>query len=289
VLATLARLPRGNTELRNGVSDLPAAPAATRAKQRSALVVRKVTPAVAVSFGVPIDVRRGHPDWIALWLARSWLGEHRNSSGRLYDRIRELRGMNYGDYAYIEYFPNGMFQMQPQPNYVRANDLFQVWLRPLRNNNDALFATRAALFELGKLVDKGMAAEDFERSRDFLRKFVSNLTPTQTAQLGYAIDSNLYGIEDFASYVRKGLDALTLEQVNAALRKHVDLKGVRFVFVSAEADDLAKRLASGAPSPIAYNTPKPADVLAEDKRIQALPLGLDKARIKLVDEKDVFE
>ncbi|MFO0043433.1 MAG: M16 family metallopeptidase [Pseudomonadota bacterium] len=276
VLSSLVRMPRIGQEF-------PAAAPAPKAPKPTALVVRKETPAVAVSFGVPLEIRRGHPDWVALWLARSWLGEHRNSSGRLYDRIREARGMNYGTYAYIEYFPNGMFRMQPEPNYARANDLFQVWIRPLRNNNDALFATRAAVHEVRNLVANGLSDDDFERTRAFLRKFVSNLTATQAAQLGYAIDAMYFKTGDFQDYVRRELDALTAEKVNAALKRHLDLAGIRYVFVASDADDLAKRLARGAPSPIEYNTDKPAEMLAEDKRIQALPLGLTKDRIRVVD------
>ena len=33
-------------------------------------------------------------DFVALYLARTWLGEHRASMSRLYQRIREVRGMN---------------------------------------------------------------------------------------------------------------------------------------------------------------------------------------------------
>jgi zinc protease len=282
VLASLARMPREGTPPKD------AAPA-SKAPRATALVVRKQTPAVAVSFGVPLAIKRGHPDWAALWLARSWLGEHRNASGRLYDRIREARGMNYGAYAYVEYFPNGMFRMQPEPNYARANDLFQVWIRPLRNNNDALFATRVAVHELRQLVERGLSAGDFERTRAFLRKFVANLTSTQALQLGYAIDGLYHGTGDFPAWIGRQLDGLTVEQVNAALRRHVDLAGIRYVFIAADADDLAKRLASGAPSPVTYNTDKSADLLAEDQRIQALPLGLAKDRVEVVDADTVFE
>jgi zinc protease len=282
VLASLARLPRDGT-------DLPKASPAPKAAARSALIVRKPTSGVAVSFGVPIGVRRGDADWLALWLARSWLGEHRNASGRLYDRIREARGMNYGDYAYIEYFPNGMYLMRPEPNYARANDLFQVWLRPLRDNNDAVFATRVAVDELQALIERGMTPADFERTRDFLRKFVANLAPTQAAQLGYAIDGLHLGTGDFAAYVERGLQELDAAKVNAALKKHVDLKGIRFVYVAADADGLAKLLASGAPTPVRYNTSKPAALVAEDRRLQALPLGLAAPRIRIVDEAKVFE
>lgn len=282
VLASLVRMPRIGTAV-------PAAAPAAKAPRPTALVVQKQTPAVAVSFGVPLAIRRGHPDWVSLWLARSWLGEHRNASGRLYDRIREARGMNYGAYAYVEYFPNGMFRMQPEPNYARANDLLQVWIRPLRDNNDALFATRAAVHELRALVERGLSEQDFERTRGFLRKFVANLTATQAAQLGYAIDGQYHGIGDFVDYVRRELDGLTVEEVNAALKAHVDLSGIRYVFVSADAADLAKRLASGAPSPVKYNTDKPEALLAEDRKIQSLPLGLSKDRVQVVDAATLFE
>ena len=82
----------------------PAAIEATRA-----VIVDKDTRSVAFSFGFPIDVKRGRPDYAALLLVQSYLGQHRMSGGVLYDRMREKRGMNYGDYAYIEYFPRGMF------------------------------------------------------------------------------------------------------------------------------------------------------------------------------------
>jgi hypothetical protein len=40
---------------------------------------------------------------------------------------------------------------------------------------------------------------------------------------------------------------------------------------------------------VKYNTDKPAELLAEDKRIQAMPLGLSKDRVRIVDDKTVFE
>ncbi len=255
---------------------------------RSALVIQKETPAVAVSFGIPLDVKRGDADWAALWLARSWLGEHRSSAGRLYSTIREDRGMNYGDYAYIEYFPAGMFRMQPGTGYVRQNDLFQIWLRPLRTNNDAVFATRAALREIDALAKKGMSREDFEASRAFLKKFAVVLTAAQRDELGYAIDSELNGTRDFVAYVTKALDELTLEKVNDALKRRIKPEGFQFVYVTADAAGLARQLSEGKPSPITYNTPKPA-LAADDKVIASYPLGLKAANVKVVKAESLFE
>lgn len=265
------------------------APAVAPGAARRATVIRKETQAVAVSFGWPIAVKRGDPDWIALWLVRSYLGEHRNSSGVLYGKIREARGMNYGNYAYIEYFPFGMFQMQPNPNYARDNDLFQVWLRPLRDNNDAMFATRAALHEIDRLVKDGLSADQFEASRAFLRKFVAILTASSSRRLGYGLDSQWFGTPDFVDYVRKGLDTLTLEQANAAIARHLKPGSAHFVFVAKEAEALAQALAADTPSPVTYNTEKPASLTAEDAIIEKAPLGLDADRIEVIDAERVFE
>jgi hypothetical protein len=95
------------------------------------LLVEKNTRSVAYSLGFPMDVKRGDPDYPALLLMQSYFGPHRMSGGRLFQRIREIRGINYGDYAYIEYFPRGMFLMDPSPNLARRGQIFQIWIRPV--------------------------------------------------------------------------------------------------------------------------------------------------------------
>ncbi|MEJ2602599.1 MAG: pitrilysin family protein [Gammaproteobacteria bacterium] len=297
VLGIAGGYPDGFVEqVRGDLGRLPASapgrtavPPSPRSTGRHALIVDKETPAVAVSFGFPIDVRRGDPDWVALWLVRSWLGEHRSTFSHLYQRIREKRGMNYGDYAYVEYFPRGMFQFQPDANLARERQIFQVWLRPLRDNNDALFATRTALYEMDRLIRDGMSEADFAATRDFLYKYVALLTQTQSRQLGYALDSRYYGIGDFTDYVRDGLAALTVEDVNRVIREHLTTDDLRFVFVSADAAGLAEAIAADAPSPVSYNAEKPAELLAEDRLIQDLPLAIPAERIRILPASGVFE
>jgi zinc protease len=281
LLADLAKLPAGQPATLD-------APPAAMPSARSATVIEKETPAVAVSFGWPLAVKRGDPDWVALWLVRSFLGEHRNSGAWLYNQIREKRGMNYGDYAYIEYFPNGMFAMQPSPNFARDNDLFQVWIRPLRSNNDALFATRTALYEIDKLVRGGLGQANFEATRGFLRKQVAILTAAQGRRLGYALDSAWYGTPEFVDYIRGELDRLTLEQVDAAIRRHFRPENAHFVFVAKDAAGLAAALAASTPSPIEYNTPKP-ELAEEDAVIASWPLGLGPETVRVVPATSLFE
>jgi zinc protease len=276
----LAALPRGRT----APVTLPEVPSLSG---HTAVVIEKETPAVAVSFGFPIDVRRGDPDWVALWLVRSWLGEHRSSNSHLYQRIREERGMNYGDYAYIEYFPRGMFLTHPDANLGRRSQLFQVWLRPLRNNQDAHFATRVAMYELIDLVENGLDEAQFEATRNYLQKFVSLLVKSQSRQLGYALDSRYYGTDAFVSYVRDGLARLTLADVNRAVREHLQVDDVKFVFITRDAEDLSRRLTADQISPIVYNSPKPA-LADEDRLIEVLPLGFAAGDVSVVPAGEVF-
>lgn len=271
-----------------GKRTAPHIPAASPLQASRATIIAKETPGVAVSFGFPIELRRGDPDWIALWLVRSWLGEHRSENSHLYQRIREMRGMNYGDYAYVEYFPEGMYRTTPATNLGRQQQIFQVWIRPVRNNNDAHFATRAALFEMNKLISEGMSEAAFEATRTYLEKSVSLLTDGQTRQLEYALDSQYYGIDAFADYVRDGLSRLTLADVNRVIADNMRTDKVQYVFVTGDADDLAARLAQDERSPVSYDAEKPAELLREDQSIERLPLQLEEENIRVVPAAEIF-
>jgi len=253
-----------------------------------ALIVEKNTRSVAYSLGFPIDVKRGDPDYPALLLMQSYLGPHRMSGGRLFQRIREIRGINYGDYAYIEYFPRGMNLMEPSPNLARRSQIFQIWIRPVEPPA-AAFTLRLAFFELNNLIKNGIPAEDFNRTKEFLTKYVNVLTKTKNAELGYAIDSLYYGIPGYNSYIKNGIATLTVEQVNAAIRKHLRADRIQIVAVSANAEQLKQQLVGSGPTPIEYNSAKPAEILAEDKLVEKLDLGLRPMDVQIVPVASVFE
>jgi zinc protease len=249
------------------------------------VIVEKPTRSVAISLGFPFEVRRGHPDYPALALAVSCLGQHRMSSGRLFTRMRQLRGLNYGDYAYIEAFPGGMFTLEPAPNLARSEQVFELWIRPVEHDQ-AIFALRLALFELDRLIRDGLTQEEFDRTRKFLSKYVKLLLKTKSAELGYAIDSLYYGIPSLPEYLSAGLAPLTVEQVNDAVRRHLRTTGLSIVMVAERGEELKQQLLSGAPSPISYASPKPDDILAEDKVVERWPVPVSEVRV--VSAEDVF-
>lgn len=252
-------------------------------------IVQRETRATAISLGFPIDVNRAFgKDYAALALVASYFGQHRSSNSYLYGRLRELRGLNYGDYAYIEYFPRGMFQFEPSPNLARKQQIFQIWIRPVEPQN-ANFALRAALYEHDKLVRNGLDQKTFEETRDFLTKYVNILTQTKDAELGYALDSKYYGIPGYTEFMKTQLAKLTLADVNSAIKKHLSSNVMRVVMVTKDAENLRDEIVKNKPGAISYASPKPADILAEDKIISAFTIPVKAADVTVTPVVRVFE
>jgi zinc protease len=283
ISAQLAALPA--SEPARTPESRPTAPAG-----RQVVIVKKPGPATAISFGFPIGARRGEREFYALWLANSWLGEHRNSSSHLYQVIREARGMNYGDYSYIEWYPEGGMRETPPPGVPRRAQLFEVWIRPVPNEQ-AHFALRAAVREVEALAANGLTREQFELTREFVAKFSLHFAETTAARLGYALDDRWYSLPllGHLNGFRTVVPNLTLEEVNAAIRKHLRPESMTIALVSQDADALAMALASETPSPISYATPKPPEVLEQDREIQAYPLGIEREAIRIVPVEELFE
>jgi zinc protease len=269
------------------VEAAPAIAPAPPVEANSLLYIEKPARSVAISLGYPIEAKRGHADYPALLVAASCLGQHRMSSGRLFTRMRQLRGLNYGDYAYIETFPGGMDSLENAPNLARTREIFEIWIRPVETAQ-AHFALRLALHELDRFVRDGLIEEEFQRTRRFLSKYVHLLLKTKSVELGYAIDSLWHGIPPYPAYLRESLARLTCEAVNAAIRRHLRADRLRIAMAGLERAGLVESIVANAPSPIEYNSPKPADLLAEDEAVARRPLGLAAARARVVPAEAMF-
>ncbi|MBA4124334.1 MAG: insulinase family protein [Acidobacteria bacterium] len=251
-------------------------------------IVQRETRATAISMGFPISVNRAHKDYAALALVASYFGQHRSSNSYLYGRLRELRGLNYGDYAYIEYFPRGMFQFDPDPNLARSQQIFQIWIRPVEPQN-ANFALRATLYEYDKLVKNGLDQQTFEETRGFLTKYVNILTQTKDAELGYALDSKFYGIPNFNEYMKMALSKLTLADVNQAIKTHLASNKMRVVIITKDAEGLRNQIVNNQPATISYAAPKSKEITDEDKIIFTYPIPVKAADVSVTPIDKVFE
>jgi zinc protease len=244
----------------------------------------------SISFGAPITLRRGDRDFYALWIANSWLGEHRNSSSHLYNVIRETRGLNYGDYSYIEAFPHGGRRSMPPTGVGRSKQMFEVWIRTIATEN-AAFAIRAALREVEMLAKNGMTKEQFESTRKFLRGYSTHFAESTYDQLGYAMDDRYYGIDGHLARFRAMLDRVTHEEVNAAIARYMRTDDIVLAAVTNDAAGLKAALTSGQPTPVVYpkDVTKSAEVAAEDAVIAAWPLAIQAANVTTTPVTEMFE
>jgi zinc protease len=203
--------------------------------------------------------------------------------------IREARGLNYGDYSYIEHFPNAGGAFVPPTNVCRSQQIFELWIRPVPNAARH-FALRAALRELQKFVEHGMTEDEFRETQQFLRKFVLHLAPTTMDRLGYALDDRFYGIKgSHLENFRRMMDEVTLDDVNEAIKKYLQYDNIDIAIVTKDAESLKKALVDDAPSPITYAMPKPESVLAEDREISVFPLHIKAANVRIVPVGELFE
>lgn len=262
----------------------------------------------AIFAGFPMDLTRSNDDFAALMVANSWLGEHRKSYSRLYQKIREQRSMNYGDYTYIEWYNNGGGNMLPRPGYPRSSNYFSIWLRPVQTAKGlkgqypelkdieighAHFAIRMALREMSQMITNGMNKEDFELTRTFLRSYMKLYAQTPEQQLGYLLDSKFYGRKDWLKEADALLANLTMEQVNAAMKKYWQTNNMFIAIITdkTEAVPLARSLRDNLASPMSYSnvlkgvlTP---EIFNEDKLVENYMMKV--SNINIIDSNTTFK
>jgi zinc protease len=119
-------------------------------------------------------------------------------------------------------------------------------------------------------------------------KNVFVLTSNQNQQVGYALDAAFYGTPEYTRFMRDALSKLTVDDVNRAIRKHLQAKDMFVVMIADDAEGLKKALVSDQFSPIKYDADKPAALLEEDKVIGARTLGLDASDVTITPVEAVF-
>jgi zinc protease len=263
-------------------------PKAKPVKDIEIALVQKENRATAISFGFPVDVTRAHKDFYPLLVAASYLGEHRTQNGVLFNYIRGVRGLNYGDYAYIENFIQDGGSTFPVPNIPRRQQFFSIWIRPVEPQN-AHFALRAAVYQLQQLMEKGLTKEQFEAQRQFLLNYSKLWNQTPSRRLGTLLDSKFYGIEYYPDRIQEELKTMTVEEVNRAVKKYLNDKNLAVAIVVKDAEALKSAIAENRPSPITYAGAVSDEVLKDDKILVHLKLNVNPEKLQIVPATELFE
>ena len=168
--------------------------------------------------GLNLPLKQGDPDYMALDMANEMLGGGTFIANRISNRLRETEGMSYGAGSYITFsykYPSCTWGA-----YAIFNPIY-------KNRLDSAFRD-----VLVKTLKDGFQEDEF-------RKAVAAWK--QQRKIGLGLDQSLASrltayMKDgkdlsFYTYNEEKVSALTLEQVNAALRKYIDPEKISCVFV----------------------------------------------------------
>jgi zinc protease len=199
------------------------------------------TIAAGLHAGFPISLKWGDKDYWALYVANVFLGVHRDSFGRLYTDFRQARGYNYGDYSYIEWFADRPFNLFPPTNVPRQYQYFSLWIRPVAHQY-AHHLLKAMTWQLENFIRTGMTPAECELAKNKAKSLYLNLAETSSRLLAYKLDDAFQGTEDrgYLDTYLKSIDALTPEEINAAIKKYFQAENIKYVIVTHK--DWAERL-----------------------------------------------
>jgi len=206
-----------------------------------AIVIQPGTIASGIHAGFPIRLTRSDPDYWALFVANVFFGTHRDSFGRLYGDIRQARGYNYGDYSYIEWFNFRPFNLFPPPNTPRRYQYFSIWVRPVAHQY-AHHILKAINWELEKFIHEGMTPDECQLAKNKAKVLYLNLAETGSRLLAYKLDDEFYGMstDGYLDEYVQAIDRLTPDEINSAIRKHLQAENMKYVIVTNE--EWAQRL-----------------------------------------------
>jgi zinc protease len=229
------------------------------------------------------------------------LGTHRDDFGRLYREIREERGYNYGDYSYIEYYAERPFALFPPPATPRDQQYFSIWVRPV-SHQYAHFILKAMTWELDNFIKNGMTPEQVDAAKQKARILYLNYADSRARQLGYRLDDMFYGMKDhgYLQDMLANIDQVTAQQVNAAIKKYLQVANLKYVIVTNEsgaqklAEDIAgdTNVVSKTREEYHISEPVPPEkqkMLAQDDEWRAYKLNIPRESITIVKAEQMFE
>jgi len=257
--------------------------------------------ATGLHLGFPINLTRKDDDYWPLFVANTFLGSHRDNFGRLFNDLRSDRGYNYGDYSYIEYYYGRPHFLFPPPTTPREQQYFSMWIRPVANQYTH-FLIKAITAELDSFVRDGMTAEQVAEAKVKAKTLYLNYAASTTRQLGYRLDDMFYDTrqEGYLQQMLTRIDAVTPEQVNAAIKKYLQAQNLDYVIVTNEsgadklADDIANNTNVVSKTPAEYHMSEPIPrekqkILDQDKAWAAYPLNILRDQITIVKAESMFE
>ena len=102
------------------------------------------------------------------------------------------------------------------------------------------------------------------------------------------LDASFYGRDDLVDEVQRRLPALTVDDVNAAIRRYLQYDDLAVAIVTTEAEAFRDRLLANEPSPPTYNAAITDVIREEDDEILSFELAINPDRVLVVPVEEMF-
>lgn len=166
-----------------------------------------------------LGTRPQDPDHLALHVGNTIFGG--TFSARLTREIRAARGWSYGAYSQLP--------------FDRRRHSFSLWTFP--NADDAAPCIRHQIGMLEELVEAGVTEEELAHAKRYLGRSHAFAIDTAPKRVGLALDEDLYGLPaGYYEEYKARIEAVTLDEVNAALRQRLNPKNLLTVVVGTESE-----------------------------------------------------
>ena len=258
----------------------------------------------------PISVTRHSRDYWPLYVANVFFGVHRDGFSHLFREIRQKRGYNYGNYSYIEHFASRPRSLFPPFNTPRSRQYFSIWIRPVAHRY-ALHLLKGLTWELENFVREGLTEAQVAAAKNKAKVLYLNLAETGSRLLNARLDDAFYSqsASGYLDHYLERLDAVTVEQVNSAIRTHLKTENLKYVVVthSDQAENLANQLAGDLPAAgksleeyqipnidhqgkeVHAISPDKLEILQKDAVWGSYRLGVPRDQIRIVPADRIFE
>jgi zinc protease len=174
----------------------------------------------ALQMGLPVNLSRLDPDYMPLRLAAMALGN--GFTGRLMKHVRDEAGLTYGIYADLVGGDPGV----PYDSFFKVQSSF---------NPQVFYKGKAmALGLIHAWAQEGITAKELEQQRGFWKghRSVSLSEPALEAQIVHRQTCDNAPLSQMDDFDAK-LDRVTLDQVNAALKKYIQPENLHVVEVGS--------------------------------------------------------
>lgn len=171
----------------------------------------------AVSGRINLNIGEQHPDYPAVEIANELLGGGAFLSSRIPERLREAEGMSYGAGSYVS--GNSIDKTGEWGVYAYFNPTYREKL------------DNALKEEIKKALEKGFTNEEFDNSLKAWiqqRKIMLGLDNSLAWMLRNYLEQGKT-MKEYQEYENK-VTTLTLDKVNAALKKYFDIKKLVLIY-----------------------------------------------------------